>query len=91
LEYFELAGKLGDPDAAAEAGALWAAGKGCKKDLKKAAAFYRMAVSCRDVGFRTREFLIVNEANLSHAHLSQQIEAGYDGVGLSWVYKPKWQ
>ena len=51
LEYFELAGKLGDPDAAAEAGALWAAGKGCKKDLKKAAAFYRMAVSLEDLLF----------------------------------------
>lgn len=43
LEYFELAAKLGDPDAQAEAGALYAAGKGCKKDLKKAAMYYRMA------------------------------------------------
>lgn len=43
LEYFELAAKLGDADAQAEAGALLAAGKGCKKDLKKAAMYYRMA------------------------------------------------
>lgn len=43
LEYFELAAKLGDADAQAEAGALYAAGKGCKKDLKKAAMYYRMA------------------------------------------------
>ncbi|SJX65592.1 uncharacterized protein SRS1_16219 [Sporisorium reilianum f. sp. reilianum] len=43
LEYFELAAKLGDVDAQAEAGALYAAGKGCKKDLKKAAMYYRMA------------------------------------------------
>lgn len=43
LEYFELAAKLGDADAQAEAGALLAAGKGCKKDLKKAATYYRMA------------------------------------------------
>ncbi|SOV09766.1 uncharacterized protein UDID_07917 [Ustilago sp. UG-2017a] len=43
LEYFELAAKLGDADAQAEAGALFAAGKGCKKDLKKAAMYYRMA------------------------------------------------
>jgi TPR repeat protein len=43
LEYFELAAKLGDSDAQAEAGALLAAGKGCKKDLKKAAMYYRMA------------------------------------------------
>jgi TPR repeat protein len=43
LEYFELAARLGDADAQAEAGALLAAGKGCKKDLKKAAMYYRMA------------------------------------------------
>lgn len=43
LEWFELAAKLGDADAQAEAGALWAAGKGCKKDLKKAAMYYRAA------------------------------------------------
>lgn len=43
LEYFELAAKLGDSDAQAEAGALLAAGKGCKKDLRKAAMYYRMA------------------------------------------------
>ncbi|PWN44539.1 hypothetical protein IE81DRAFT_328675 [Ceraceosorus guamensis] len=44
LEYFELAAKLGDADSQAEAGALLAAGKGgCKKDLKKAAKYYRMA------------------------------------------------
>lgn len=45
LEYFELAARLGDADAQAEAGALLAAGKGCKKDLKRAAAYYRMAES----------------------------------------------
>ncbi|UZJ54301.1 hypothetical protein CBS101457_003621 [Exobasidium rhododendri] len=43
LEYFELAAKLGDSDAQAEAGALLTAGKGCKKDLKRAAMYYRMA------------------------------------------------
>ncbi|KAK0533886.1 hypothetical protein OC835_002869 [Tilletia horrida] len=43
LEYFELAAKLGDADAQAEAGALYATGKGCKKDLKKAARYYRQA------------------------------------------------
>ncbi|SNX86648.1 uncharacterized protein MEPE_05357 [Melanopsichium pennsylvanicum] len=43
LEYFELAAKLGDADAQAEAAALYAAGKGCKKDLKKAAYYYRLA------------------------------------------------
>lgn len=61
LEYFELAAKLGDADAQAEAGALYASGKGgCKKDLKKAATYYRMAA-----------------------------KQGYDLIGLSWVWKSK--
>ncbi|PWN28662.1 hypothetical protein BDZ90DRAFT_154393 [Jaminaea rosea] len=61
LEYFELAAKLGDADAQAEAGALYASGKGgCKKDLKKAAGYYRMAA-----------------------------KQGYDLIGLSWVWKSK--
>lgn len=33
----------GDVDALAEAGFCYAQGMGCKKDLKKAAKFYRMA------------------------------------------------
>jgi TPR repeat protein len=43
LRCFEIAGKWGDPDALAEAGYCYADGIGCKKDLKKAAKYYRMA------------------------------------------------
>ncbi|OXV09571.1 hypothetical protein Egran_02666 [Elaphomyces granulatus] len=43
LRCFEIAGQWGDPDALAEAGFCYAEGIGCKKDLKKAAKFYRMA------------------------------------------------
>ncbi|KZF26001.1 hypothetical protein L228DRAFT_242395 [Xylona heveae TC161] len=45
LRCFEIAGTWGDADALAEAGFCYAKGVGCKKDLKKAAKFYRMAES----------------------------------------------
>ena len=43
LRCFEIAGSWGDSDALSEAGFCYAEGVGCKKDLKKAAKFYRMA------------------------------------------------
>lgn len=43
LRCFEIAGHWGDPDALSEAGFCYAEGIGCKKDMKKAARFYRMA------------------------------------------------
>ncbi|PLW06272.1 hypothetical protein PCANC_27762 [Puccinia coronata f. sp. avenae] len=43
INYFELAAKLGDPDAQQELGFCYANGKGTKKDLKLAAKYYRMA------------------------------------------------
>ena len=43
LRCFEIAGSWGDSDALSEAGFCYAEGIGCKKDLKKAAKFYRMA------------------------------------------------
>lgn len=43
LRCFEIAGNWGDVDALAEAGFCYAEGIGCKKDLKKAAGFYRRA------------------------------------------------
>lgn len=43
LRCFEIAGQWGDGDALAEAGFCYAQGAGCKKDLKKAAKFYREA------------------------------------------------
>jgi TPR repeat protein len=43
LRCFEIAGSWGDGDALAEAGFCYAQGVGCKKDLKKAAKFYRQA------------------------------------------------
>ncbi|KAL8777783.1 MAG: hypothetical protein Q9213_007707 [Squamulea squamosa] len=43
LRCFEIAGNWGDADAMAEAGFCYAQGAGCKKDLMKAANWYRMA------------------------------------------------
>ena len=43
LRCFEIAGQWGDIDALTEAGFCHAEGIGCKKDMKKAAKFYRMA------------------------------------------------
>lgn len=43
LRCFEIASNWGDADAMAEAGFCYAQGTGCKKDLKKAAKYYRMA------------------------------------------------
>ena len=43
LRCFEIAANWDDADAMAEAGFCYAQGQGCKKDLKKAAHYYRMA------------------------------------------------
>ncbi|MCJ1396977.1 hypothetical protein MMC11_000169 [Xylographa trunciseda] len=43
LRCFEIASDWGDADAMAEAGFCFAQGVGCKKDLKKAAKYYRKA------------------------------------------------
>ncbi|KKK18768.1 hypothetical protein ARAM_004306 [Aspergillus rambellii] len=43
LRCFETAARWGDADALAEAGYCYAEGIGCKKDLKKAAKYYRQA------------------------------------------------
>jgi TPR repeat protein len=43
LRCFEVAGSWGDADALSEAGFCYTEGIGCKKDMKKAAKFYRMA------------------------------------------------
>ncbi|PGH31476.1 hypothetical protein GX50_05718 [[Emmonsia] crescens] len=45
LRCFEIAGQWGDVDALAEAGFCYVEGVGCKKDMKKAAKYYRMAES----------------------------------------------
>ncbi|KAF7800316.1 hypothetical protein EIP86_011565 [Pleurotus ostreatoroseus] len=50
--YFQLAAKLGDPDAQQDLAFCLANGKGCKKDRKEAAKWYRAAVAqgASDIG-----------------------------------------
>lgn len=43
LRCFEIAANWGDADAMAETGFCYAEGQGCKKDLRKAAKYYKMA------------------------------------------------
>lgn len=43
LRCYEIAGNWGDADALVEAGYCYAEAVGCKKDMKKAASFYRAA------------------------------------------------
>jgi TPR repeat protein len=42
--YFEIAARLGDADAQQELAFCYANGRGCKKDRKEAAKWYRAAV-----------------------------------------------
>ncbi|KAG8943894.1 hypothetical protein FRC04_002435 [Tulasnella sp. 424] len=52
VSYFQVAAKLGDPDAQQELAFCFLNGKGCKKDKKEAAKWYRAAVAqgASDVG-----------------------------------------
>ncbi|EIN13226.1 HCP-like protein [Punctularia strigosozonata HHB-11173 SS5] len=52
VSYYQVAARLGDPDAQQELGYCLANGKGCKKDRKEAAKWYRAAVAqgASDVG-----------------------------------------
>ncbi|KAG8814209.1 hypothetical protein FRC17_001246, partial [Serendipita sp. 399] len=45
VSYFQVAARLGDVDAQLELGFCFANGKGCKKDLKESAKWYRAAVA----------------------------------------------
>ena len=49
--YFRLAAELGDPDAQQELAFCLANGKGCKKDRKEAAKWYRAAVRSPSILF----------------------------------------
>ncbi|TNY23309.1 hypothetical protein DMC30DRAFT_347706, partial [Rhodotorula diobovata] len=44
VSYFKLAADLGDVDAQQDVAFAFANGKGCKKDLKEAARYYRLAI-----------------------------------------------
>ncbi|KAK4702606.1 uncharacterized protein P7C70_g3613, partial [Phenoliferia sp. Uapishka_3] len=45
VSYFTLAADLGDPDAQSDLAFCYANGKGCKKNMKQAAKYYRLATA----------------------------------------------
>jgi hypothetical protein len=67
-------------DAQQELGFCYANGKGCKKDLKEAAKWYRAAVGLSHL-FAPAPVLIV---------APPQATQGASTVGLAWIYKPKY-
>jgi len=51
--YFQIAARLGDVDAQEELAFCYANGRGCKKDRKEAAKWYRAAVRLKRITFST--------------------------------------
>ena len=64
LRCFEIAGSWGDADAMTEAGFCYAQGTGCKKDLKKAAKYYRMA-EAKGVSMVGNSWYVIRGVSLS--------------------------
>jgi TPR repeat protein len=79
--YFQVAARLGDADAQQELGFCLANGKGCKKDRKQAAKWYRAAVRL------SSHYCLAN----SMLNFMLQAEQGASTVGLAWIYKEKYR
>jgi hypothetical protein len=76
--YYTVAARLGDPDAQNDLAFCLANGKGCKKDRKEAAKWYRAAVS------------VLLQAPFWRANDTvNQVAQGVSDVGLAWIYKEK--
>jgi len=71
-----VAAKLGDADAQNDLAFCLANGRGCKKDRKEAAKWYRAAVS-------------VDYPHSSPTLSSAKVAQGVSDVGLAWIYKEK--
>jgi TPR repeat protein len=78
--YFQVAARLGDCDAQQELAFCYLNGKGCKKDMKQAARWYRAAVS-----FDPARICAITDNSLA-----AQAAQGASTVGLAWIYKPKY-
>lgn len=63
-QYYRVAARLGDPDAQQELAFCLLNGKGCKKDKREAAQWYRAAVrrSLSTYGIATESSVVVGEA-----------------------------
>ena len=78
-QYYRVAARLGDPDAQQELAFCLLNGKGCKKDKKESAKWYRAAVS------------LIVALFLSLALMLVQVQQGVSDIGLAWIYKEKYQ
>ena len=76
--YYAAAARLGDPDAQNDLAFCFANGKGCKKDRKEAAKWYRAAVCVYHQVFR---------CSTCDTYLPGS--QGASDVGLAWIYKEK--
>lgn len=77
--YYRVAANLGDADAQQDLAFCLANGKGCKKDKKEAAKWYRAAVS---------------RLSYSVTHCLKecyQVAQGVSDVGMAWIYKDKYK
>jgi TPR repeat protein len=81
LRCFEIASDWGDADAMAEAGFCYAQGVGCKKDLKKAARYYRSA--------EAKGMSMVGNSWYVETRLFNMIFRSADDVCIR-IYKPKY-
>lgn len=84
LRCFEIAGNWGDADAMAEAGFCYTQGAGCKKDLMKAAKWYRMA-EAKGMSMVGNSWSVSSSSSNSLPHRNRAIDG-------SWcrIYKPKY-
>jgi hypothetical protein len=78
--YYTVAARLGDADAQQDLGFCLANGRGCKKDRKEAARWYRAAVSIsKHILFYSMPIFVL------------QVAQGASDVGMAWIYKEKFQ
>jgi hypothetical protein len=78
--YYRVAANLGDADAQQDLAFCLANGKGCKKDKKEAAKWYRAAVSATSIIVARYELMF-----------DLQVEQGASDVGMAWIYKDKYK
>lgn len=74
-----MAARLGDADAQQSLAFCLANGKGCKKDKKEAAKWYRNAVS------------ILANTSITLLMIVKVAQGGVSDVGLAWIFKDKYR
>lgn len=83
VEYFTMAAELGDVDAQSDLAFCWANGKGCKKDMRKAARVSRLRF------VRVKVCVMVADRGWLWGvqYYRMAVAQGGESFGLSWIYK----